>query len=46
MIEENQQLVTDEPVAVRDFKIITGHFRVIYGIYLKLKHKKPKDVNM
>ena len=44
MIEENRQLVTDEPVelegkmaAVQDFKRITDHFRGIHGIYLKLR---------
>ena len=30
MIAENQQLVTDEPIEVQDFKRITDHFRGIY----------------
>jgi hypothetical protein len=36
MIGENQQLVTDEPVEVQDFRRLTNHFRGIYGICLKL----------
>ena len=42
MIGENRQL----PVEVRDFRRITGHFRGIYGIYLKCMKAKPEDVNM
>ena len=33
MIGENQQLVTDEPVEVQDYRKITFHFRGIYTIY-------------
>ena len=47
---ENQLLVTIElvefekrPVEVQDFKKINDHFREIYGIYLKLINKNPKD---
>jgi hypothetical protein len=43
MIGENRHLVTDEPVEfekqpveVQDFGRITGHFRGICGVYLKL----------
>ena len=36
MIGENQQLVTDEPIEVQDFRKITDHFRGIYRIYPNL----------
>ena len=43
MIGENLQLVTNEPVEFekqpvedQDYRKITGHFREIYRIYLKL----------
>jgi hypothetical protein len=47
MIGENPQLVTNEPVEVRDCKKITNPLRGISGIYLNLiKENRPKDVNM
>ena len=36
MIEENQQLITNDPVEVQDCRKLTDHFRGIYRIYLTL----------
>ena len=53
MKREKRPLVTDEPVEfeinldeVQDFRRFTNHFGGIYGIYLKLINKTPKDHNM
>ena len=46
MMGKNRRLVTDAPVEVGDGMKITGHFRGIYRIYLKIDEEKPEDVNM
>ena len=43
--ERIAKLATYEPVEVQDFGQITDHLRGIYGIYLRLLKKKPKDHN-
>ena len=49
MIGENQQLVTvnhvsfkKQPIEIQDFRRITDHFRIIYGIYLNLLYKNQR----
>jgi hypothetical protein len=46
MIGENRQLVTDEPVEVRDFRRITDHFRGILWSINQINMEKSRDVNM
>ena len=43
MTGDNQQLLTNEPVEIQDYKKITDRFRGIYKIYPNLR---PGDVNM
>ena len=53
MLGENRQLVTDEPVELRNNQVkfkIAGKLLTIleafYRLYPKLIKEKPKDVNM
>lgn len=41
--EENLLLVTDKLVEVQEWRKITGHYRGIYGIYLKLVQKPERS---